>query len=322
MRLNIQQAVRAIIILLFALYIINLHYTRDILKLINPKYNTISQIGVIILLILFTVQLQRIWSTKSEQAHECCSDHEHNHDHGDKSMNIRKLISYSIIVLPIVTGFILPPSTLDASIASKKGVMLSITNNALDNERTEVEGDADLKNLPENSASTPESEQNIKPEETPPTSDNQPDPNLDSNTMTEEEYNEIASNLETEPSIEMNDTVYSAYYEAISANVEEYVGKEITLNGFVYKEDNFEENQFVLARYLITHCVADSTIIGFLSNLDDVTLIMEDTWMEISGTIYIEDYNGVQLPAIKVKEWKEIQEPPQPYLYPISVLIE
>ncbi|MYL42651.1 TIGR03943 family putative permease subunit [Virgibacillus salexigens] len=305
MRFYFQQAVRAFILILFTIYIVKLHYTGDILKLINPKYGTISMIGVVILLILFVTQLHRVFSKHDEHKHN--HDHEdHHHDHGYSPLNGRKLVSYFIIVLPLITGFLLPPSTLDASIAAKKKAMLSITNNAMQEQNSgqpqEKEESAD---------------ENMENEQ--PIHQNAPDPNLDSNTISMEKYDQIVNQLGEQDSILMSEQVYSTYYEMINKEMDSFVGKEISLKGFVYKEDDFKSNQLVLGRFLITHCVADSSIIGFLSSVEDATELTEDTWVEATGTIYIEEYNGTRMPAINISDYQVIDEPEQPYLYPITI---
>ncbi|UOQ84846.1 TIGR03943 family putative permease subunit [Gracilibacillus salinarum] len=294
--MNVQQAVRAMILLLFALFITNLHYSDQVLLLINPKYEAISKIGVFILLVLFGFQIHRIWKTKQNESHE--HDCDHHHDHGYGTINVRKLTSYSIILLPIITGLVLPLSTLDASIAEKKGVMLSLTNNANREESTTT-----------NNGNASGSQQDY----------NQPDPNLNSNGMKKDEYEQMKGSLADASSIKMTDQAYSTYYEMINAEPEKYVGKEISIKGFVYKEDGFDANQVVIGRYLITHCVADSSLIGFLSTLEGAESIAEDTWISVTGTIYLQDYNGISLPAIKVTGWEEIQQPELPYVYPVVI---
>jgi putative membrane protein len=87
----------------------------------------------------------------------------------------------------------------------------------------------------------------------------------------------------------------------------------------VYKEDGLEQDQLVISRFLITHCVADASIIGFLSELPEAPALQEDSWIEVNGILDISTYNGIELPVIKISNWKIISEPKEPYLYPITV---
>lgn len=87
------------------------------------------------------------------------------------------------------------------------------------------------------------------------------------------------------------------------------------------KEDSFAQNQLVISRFLITHCIADASIVGFLSEFPEASSIDEDTWIEAMGTLDTIEFNGDILPVIKIDEWVEIQEPVTPYLYPIDVFV-
>ncbi|UFT98375.1 TIGR03943 family protein [Radiobacillus kanasensis] len=321
MRFHGQQAFRAVILLLFVFFIYKLHITNDILKLINPKYSALSITGVVILLLLFIAQLPRIWALKEEEYdhHGDHHRHHHHHDHGDGRLNGKKILSYVIIILPVATGLLIPPQTLDASIAAKKGAMLSLRNDALkaEQQKEEITDDDEQQNEAEKDNPKP----TVPNERSTPSDDNPQDPNVDSNTVTREEYDQIIQNLEQSSSIKMSESLYSTYYQAINTDMEKYEGREITLNGFVCKEDGFASNQLVIGRFIITHCVADSSVIGFLSEFEDAASLPPDKWIEATGTIKIEEYNGVKMPIVDVTEWKEVERLEQPYLYPLSIQI-
>ncbi|RFU70593.1 TIGR03943 family protein [Peribacillus saganii] len=309
MKFSYQQAVRALILLAFSAMLFKLHFTGDITKFINPKYVGLSQSASVIFLILFFIQITRIWSVK-EHSHEHCyhEDHACGHDHGDAAFNSKKLISYMIIIVPLLTGFLLPAKVLDSSIAAKKGGMTVLSS----------------QKSPQKDTSTPEAidtDDNITQGEETAIDDNPVDPGLsaDQKEISQEQFDQLIQKLETTPSIEMTDYVYDAYYEEISKDINKFKGRKIKLNGFVYKEDGFKENQLVLSRFLITHCVADAGIIGFLSELTNASSIEQDTWIEANGVLDVTNYNGMELPYIKITEWKKISTPKEPYLYPISV---
>ncbi|PLR99063.1 TIGR03943 family putative permease subunit [Bacillus sp. T33-2] len=78
--------------------------------------------------------------------------------------------------------------------------------------------------------------------------------------------------------------------------------------GFVYKEDGFTENQLVVSRFLVTHCIADAGLIGFLSEFPDAAKIEKDKWIKIEGIIESGSYMGNPLPVIKVSKWEEMKE--------------
>lgn len=71
---------------------------------------------------------------------------------------------------------------------------------------------------------------------------------------------------------------------------------------------------------MITHCLADASNLGFLTEMDEAFELSEDTWIELEGELDITTYDGVQIPTIKITKWKTIEEPSEPYVYPVLTL--
>jgi putative membrane protein len=309
---HFQQAVRALILLAFSAMLFMLHFRGDITKFINPKYESLSQSASVIFLILFFIQITRVWTTNEKSHHDCHhEDQACGHDHGDSTFNTKKLISYFIIIVPLITGFLLPAKVLDASIAYKKGGMAVLSN--------QKQTSQDKKNSTIDN-SEPLDDFNKVGEDALTVNDDIIDPGLvNQQEISKEKFEKLVQKLEQSPNIEMNDYVYSSYYEEISKDINKFKGRKIELKGFVYKEDEFEQNQLVISRFLITHCVADASIIGFLSELPEAASLKEDTWIEANGVLDVTTYNGTELPIIKITDWKKTSEPKEPYLYPISV---
>jgi putative membrane protein len=307
-RLHFQQAVRAFILLAFSVMLFKLHFTGEITKFINPKYEGLSQSAAVLFMILFIIQTTRIWTVKENSHHHEChnAEHDHNcsHDHGDSPFNTKKLISYVVIVFPLVTGFLLPAKVLDASIADKKGGLAVLSKQKAEKQQEE------------------EAVPNTEQQEEPVINEDLVDlSRLEDNVFTNEEYEQLINQLEQSSTIEMNDNVFSTYYEEMHMDLDKFKGREITLKGFVYKEDGLEQNQLVLARFLITHCVADAGIIGFISELPEASSLEVNTWIAAKGVLDTTNYNGTKFPIIKITKWEIIDQPKEPYLYPISVKV-
>jgi putative membrane protein len=307
-RFHFQQAVRAFILLAFSIMLFTLHFTGEITKFVNPKYEGLSQSAAVIFLILFIIQTTRIWTVKENSHLHHCHDDSHDlscsHDHGDSPFNTKKLISYLVIVFPLVTGFLLPAKVLDASIADKKGGLAVLSNQKVEKKQEE-----------EGVPNTGQRKDPVINEDLVDLS------RIKDNVYTKEEYEQLLQQLEQSSTIEMNDNLFSTYYEEMHMDLDKFKGREITLKGFVYKEEGLEQNQLVLARFLITHCVADAGIIGFISELPEASSIEVNTWIEAEGVLDITNYNGIEYPIIKITNWKEIKEPREPYLYPITVKV-
>lgn len=309
MRIHFQQAVRAFILLAFSILLFKLHFTGEITKFINPKYVGLSLSASVLFIILFIIQTTRIWTVKENSQHHHCHHeaHDHNcsHDHGESPFNTKKLISYLVIVFPLVTGFLLPPKVLDASIADKKGGLAVLSNQKTEDKKA-------VEPVPNNNQ-----------QEDPVINEELVDLSriADAKVYTNEEYEQLKQQLAQSSTIVMNETIFSTFYDEIHMDINTFKGREIELKGFVYKEEGLQQDQLVLARFLITHCVADASIIGFISELPDAPLLDENTWIEAKGVLDTTNFNGSELPIIKITNWKEIDEPKEPYLYPINVKI-
>lgn len=328
MQFHAQQAARSLILLGFSVLIYMLHFTGKIYLFINPKYLLLSQAAAFLFLLLFFIQITRVWTIKKEHDHdscnhvgECCSHddhHDHFHDHGTTPFSVKKLLSYSIIVLPLLSGFFLPAKVLDSAIADKKGAMLSIAGSSKSGQgnQTTSETTEQADSQETNEAGQPAEESDDSAGQVPEGTETATGYE---NQMTDEEYNKKIKELETGSTIIFNDSIYSSYYEKISSDIDKFQGRKVSLYGFVYKEEGFTENQLVVSRFLVTHCVADASIIGFLSEFPDAAKIEKDTWIKIEGVIETGSYMDTAIPLVKVSKWEITEEPVVPYLYPVTI---
>ncbi|MEC1180113.1 TIGR03943 family protein [Metasolibacillus meyeri] len=301
MKFHYQQAFRACILLAFSTMLFSLHWTGEIKKLINPKYDHLSIAAALLFLLLFLVQMTRIVSfthKREQHCQHCCS----SHDHGTSAFTTRKFLSYTIIIIPILTGFLMPAQILGSTIADKKGGIMMLTKQ----QQAKIEDYVTSNNT---------AVENIY--------DHEPDPVLidGRKEMKENEYELLRAELAKKEKVNMTEEDYIIYYDEINNNIAQYIGRRIQLKGFVLREEEFAENQLVLSRFFITHCIADANIVGFLSDFPEAITLEEDTWLEAIGTIDITEFNGAYLPVIKIEQWAKIQEPETPYLYPIDVFI-
>ena len=308
MQINSQHLLKAVLIGLFILLFVNLHLSGDITKYINPKYEFMSKFAVGIFFILFMIQLPRIFQKK--HTHHVCSVHcSHNHDHGDGHWNLVKIIGFAIVAFPIVTGFTIAPATLDSSIAANKGTILSQISSKQNEEKSLEES------LLENSESLSEKEDiDIYSDDY--------EPLVNNNFLTDEELKEKEELLQRSEIIEMDEDIFLTYYSRITESPVSFAGRTLKLSGFVFKEGDFAANQLVLSRFLITHCVADASVIGFVTEFEGADQLKQDSWLEIEGVLTLGSYDGYELPIIKVTSWDTINEPNEPYLFPVQTWVQ
>lgn len=117
---------------------------------------------------------------------------------------------------------------------------------------------------------------------------------------------------------DVKDESYSTLEEYITyhSHPEKLVGKTIRVRGFVIKETKgIPKNYFMIGKYEVTCCAADSVYGGFLSKYD-LSKINSNGWYEVTGVLKLTKniYNEDSL-YIDVKELKEIEEE-NIYVYP------
>lgn len=87
--------------------------------------------------------------------------------------------------------------------------------------------------------------------------------------------------------------------------------------GFVYTEPTFPENTFMVARFMVTCCVAAATSLGLPAHLPDgLADFAPGTWVEVEGTFRAQQFLDAQMPVIQVSSITPVDPPVEPYLYP------
>jgi len=88
-------------------------------------------------------------------------------------------------------------------------------------------------------------------------------------------------------------------------NIDNYVGKKIIVSGYIYIQEDFSENRFVIAQNisLDPSTPYETYIVGFLcENLSDYSFSNNET-IRISGRIIKGTYNNLEYPIIQVKNF-------------------
>ena len=101
---------------------------------------------------------------------------------------------------------------------------------------------------------------------------------------------------------------YTNVLKAVYDDLETYIGKEICFTGYVYKLTDFNENQFVLARNMVTNDPNTTFVVGFLCECDSLLEYSENSWVKITGTIKKGYYKG-EIPIVKINQIETTEEP-------------
>ncbi|UTR10134.1 TIGR03943 family protein [Evansella sp. LMS18] len=272
MYFHTQQAIKAIILLLFCGFIFMLHHSGEIIKFINPQYEIFSQIASVIFLFLFFIQVQRIFiSRELAEDHDYCTILGCNHEDGDPGrVSIKNILIYSVVILPLVTGLFLPYKELGAAEAVKRGICYTPNHEHVNHSEEMVTSDETLIEMTES------------------------------------------------PVLVLENFNFSAYVSNILAYPEMFHGKPIQMEGFIISDGAYSQDYPLLARFLVTHCVADAHVAGLLLSSKDEGPGGADGWVKVDGEINIlrNNTNDDILPIILVHGWQRIEEPAQPYIYP------
>ncbi|WP_077368354.1 TIGR03943 family putative permease subunit [Anaerosalibacter sp. Marseille-P3206] len=114
----------------------------------------------------------------------------------------------------------------------------------------------------------------------------------------------------------MDNDNYVRWIQEIYDNIEKYIGKKIQVSGFVFKDEQFEGNEFVSARMMMVCCAADMQPIGFLCRYDKAAELKVDTWIRVHGTIAKGEFNGNVIPVIEADKVENTEKPEFDYVYP------
>lgn len=123
-------------------------------------------------------------------------------------------------------------------------------------------------------------------------------------------------NVWNEPYLQFTNTNFIPYLDAITQAPQSFVGKPITIEGFIKKEQKSSNMEYVLTRFIVTHCVADAHAVGIIIESGDNWNMYSNDWVRITGEINMSNIGGVLYPTIKVIKLDIIQPPKDPYIYP------
>ncbi|TCK97782.1 putative repeat protein (TIGR03943 family) [Natranaerovirga hydrolytica] len=189
--------------------------------------------------------------------------------------------SYLIFLMPILLMFLVPPVTIDSSSIQESRVnRMSIESNTTNNTES-VKDERDNSSISQLNAPFNNSAL------------------YSNNGVLEIEKDDFYSSL------------MELYYD-----LDSYVGQQIAIEGFVYRDDLTQENEFIVSQLLMSCCVADVQLIGLICEYNHTEDLLMDQWVKVHGTLTRGEGDNQQMAVIKVKQIEEIDEPNHIYIYP------
>ena len=119
--------------------------------------------------------------------------------------------------------------------------------------------------------------------------------------------------------ISMNTTNYTNILKEINMSIDTYVGHKITVNGFVYRNEDFKKDEFVVSRNMIICCESDPAIVGIMCKYKDADKFPNETWVKVEGIIEKYEYNDMTIPIINVSNIKKINTPKNRNVLPPTI---
>lgn len=108
---------------------------------------------------------------------------------------------------------------------------------------------------------------------------------------------------------------YTSVLKTVHDDINTYIGMKIRFTGFVYRLNDFDNSQFVLARQMIVSSDLQAVVVGFLCRLNEAEKYSDGDWIEVEGTITKGYYHG-EIPVIDIYKIKEVDVPSDEYVYP------
>jgi uncharacterized repeat protein (TIGR03943 family) len=104
---------------------------------------------------------------------------------------------------------------------------------------------------------------------------------------------------------------------AASGNpAQEFAGEHAKVTGFVFRDERFGANQFMVTRFVVSCCVADANVAGMVVTWPQAGELPADQWVEVAGTLQAGTLDGETLPVLAAASVTPVDMPQQPYLYP------
>jgi uncharacterized repeat protein (TIGR03943 family) len=86
--------------------------------------------------------------------------------------------------------------------------------------------------------------------------------------------------------------------------------------GFIYREPHMSDDEFMVARFTISCCVADAFAIGLPVRMEGAAAYSTGAWIEVEGTFQAGTFDDRAIPILHPTRIELTDVPARPYLYP------
>jgi putative membrane protein len=202
---------------------------------------------------------------------------------------LKHVLIYGLFVLPLALGFLLPDTTMGSSLAAKKGMSFSSSDQL----------GSDAGSAPRN-------------------------PVLEGGELDAlfpaDEYTAAYAKHAKELYVKQSVVVPEAYYIETLTTLDLYrdrlEGIRVEVSGFVYREDAMADSRFAVSRFAMNCCSADAMPYGMIVDFPNASRYADDEWVKVTGTMKLGRYNDHEVMTLQASAIERIEEPATPYVYP------
>lgn len=311
--ISLHHFIKSAILFGFAVYIVYLIKTDNILFYIAPRmidYVKWSALG------LYAIAVYQVYlGIRSFLGTPAACDCDHDHDHTPSSSLLKNTAIYGLFVVPLLFGFLLPDTSMGSSLAAKKGMNLSSSSNV------KKEPAAAAVPVPSASPATDSGSSGGASANAPAGTKSQTaasanaDDLFPSDKFTEH-YAKYAKQIYKSDLIRVKEDLFLETLTTVDLYIDRFIGKKMELTGFVYRQEEMKNNQFVVGRFSIQCCSADAAPFGVLVEYDRASAFADDSWVTVTGTIQKTKYNDMDIMVLKVEKIAKAEPSKSQYVYP------
>lgn len=117
-------------------------------------------------------------------------------------------------------------------------------------------------------------------------------------------------------SLDKNVLDWSQLFKSSPDAATRFAGEPAKVTGFVFRDERFANEQFLVTRFVVSCCVADGNVAGVVVQWNGAAELPTDQWVEVSGEFVSGALSGETIPVLHAQSVTNISVPDQPYLYP------
>ena len=295
---------RALILTGFAMLIVYLVRSGNLGLYIAPRmelYVKLSALGLYATAVYQYYAAFRAWTGRQTEADCDCG-----HDHEPPSGLMKNVLVYGLFALPLLLGFLLPDTTMGSSLAAKKGVSFSSSE--------QLGASVPAAPSPALAAPLPAAGQTTEPGggavgET----------GLDALFPSDEytaTYADHAKKLYVAREVSVPEEFYIETLTTLDLYRDRLEGIRVEISGFVYREEAMAGTRFAVSRFAMNCCSADAMPYGMLVDFPNASRYADDEWVKVTGTMKLGRYQDNEVMTLQATMIERIEAPDTPYVYP------